>query len=215
MKPEVVIWGAGGHALVIADIVCCTGDFRIAGFLDEVDPTPRAFADATVLGGTEQLPALAARGVHFLPGIGDNTARLRVLAIAAQHDLAFATEIHPSAIIAASASIGAGTVVAAGAIVNPGAVVGRGVILNTACSVDHHDEIADGAHVGPGARLAGRVRVGRGAWIGIGAVILENISIGENAIAGAGAVVVRDVPPDVVVVGNPARFLKNNPRATN
>jgi acetyltransferase-like isoleucine patch superfamily enzyme len=47
-----------------------------------------------------------------------------------------------------------------------------------------------------------------GASIGSGATILANITIGERAIVGAGAVVTRDVPPDTIVAGNPARVLR-------
>jgi UDP-2-acetamido-3-amino-2,3-dideoxy-glucuronate N-acetyltransferase len=48
----------------------------------------------------------------------------------------------------------------------------------------------------------------RGASIGAGAVILAGLTIGERAMVGAGAVVTKDVPSDVVVVGNPARPLR-------
>ena len=48
----------------------------------------------------------------------------------------------------------------------------------------------------------------RGASIGSGATILCNLSVGENAIVGAGSVVTRDVPPNVIVAGNPARILR-------
>jgi acetyltransferase-like isoleucine patch superfamily enzyme len=47
-----------------------------------------------------------------------------------------------------------------------------------------------------------------GASIGSGATILSNLCIGENAIVGAGSVVTRDVPPNTIVVGNPARVLR-------
>ena len=50
--------------------------------------------------------------------------------------------------------------------------------------------------------------VKKGASIGSGATILANVTIGERAIVGAGSVVTRDVPPDVIVVGNPARILR-------
>jgi acetyltransferase-like isoleucine patch superfamily enzyme len=52
----------------------------------------------------------------------------------------------------------------------------------------------------------------RGARIGVGAVLCPAVEIGEEAFVGAGAVVVKDVPPRVVVVGNPARVLRDVPR---
>jgi acetyltransferase-like isoleucine patch superfamily enzyme len=54
-----------------------------------------------------------------------------------------------------------------------------------------------------------RTLVKAGASIGSGATILSNLTIGERAIVGAGAVVTRDVPPDVIVAGNPARVLRS------
>ena len=51
--------------------------------------------------------------------------------------------------------------------------------------------------------------VRRGARVGVGAVLCPAVEIGEEAFVGAGAVVVKDVPPRVVVVGNPARILRD------
>jgi acetyltransferase-like isoleucine patch superfamily enzyme len=51
-------------------------------------------------------------------------------------------------------------------------------------------------------------RVKRGASIGSGSTILSKITIGENSIIGAGSVVTRDVPPGVIVAGNPAKVLR-------
>ena len=51
----------------------------------------------------------------------------------------------------------------------------------------------------------------RGARVGGGAVLCPGVEVGEEAFVGAGAVVVRDVPPRVVVVGNPARVLREVP----
>ena len=54
-----------------------------------------------------------------------------------------------------------------------------------------------------------RTLVKQGASIGSGSTILSNVVIGENSIVGAGSVVTRDVPPDVIVAGNPARVLRS------
>lgn len=52
------------------------------------------------------------------------------------------------------------------------------------------------------------VKICRNVWIGANAVILPGVTIGENAIIGAGAVVTKDVPPNAVAGGNPAKVLK-------
>jgi acetyltransferase-like isoleucine patch superfamily enzyme len=49
----------------------------------------------------------------------------------------------------------------------------------------------------------------RGASIGSGATILSKVVVGENSVVGAGSVVTRDVPPNVIVAGNPAKILRS------
>jgi len=89
--------------------------------------------------------------------------------------------------------------------------------------------IGDDVIVGPGATLVAQThdfartdipikdqgssgrgaRIGNGVWIGARAVILDGVTVGEGAIVGAGAVVTRDVAPYDIVVGNPARVIRN------
>lgn len=52
------------------------------------------------------------------------------------------------------------------------------------------------------------VRIGRNVWIGAGAIVLPGVTIGDNAVVGAGSVVTKDIPPNVVAVGNPCRVLR-------
>ena len=49
----------------------------------------------------------------------------------------------------------------------------------------------------------------KGASVGSGATILSNVTIGENVIIGAGSVVTKDVPPNAIVAGNPAKFIRS------
>jgi len=53
------------------------------------------------------------------------------------------------------------------------------------------------------------VHIGANVWIGDSAMVCKGVAIGENSIVGAGAVVLKDVPPNVVVGGNPAVIVKN------
>ena len=52
------------------------------------------------------------------------------------------------------------------------------------------------------------VRIGENCWIGAGAIILPGVNIGDNTVVGAGSVVTRDLPANVVAVGNPCRVLR-------
>ncbi len=52
------------------------------------------------------------------------------------------------------------------------------------------------------------VHICRRAWIGAGATILPGVTIGENSVVGAGSVVTRNVEPNTIVAGNPARVIK-------
>ena len=52
------------------------------------------------------------------------------------------------------------------------------------------------------------IEIGDNAWLGGGAIVCPGVRIGANAVVGAGAVVTRDVPPDTLVAGTPARVIR-------
>lgn len=67
--------------------------------------------------------------------------------------------------------------------------------------------------VEPGPRrnkleAAAPITIGDNVWLGGGVIVLAGVSIGENTVVGAGAVVTRDLPANVVAVGNPARVVR-------
>ena len=74
--------------------------------------------------------------------------------------------------------------------------------------------VATGAHpILPELREQGyqynaSVRIGKNCWIGAGAVILPGVTIGDNTVIGAGRVVTKDIPANVVAVGNPCRVMR-------
>ncbi|MFC5381244.1 sugar O-acetyltransferase [Aquipuribacter nitratireducens] len=55
------------------------------------------------------------------------------------------------------------------------------------------------------------ITIGDNVWLGGGAIVLPGVTIGENTVVGAGAVVTKDLPADVVAVGNPARVVRSLP----
>jgi UDP-N-acetylbacillosamine N-acetyltransferase len=99
VKPRLVVWGASGHAMVVADIIRLTGTYELYGFLDDVNLSRRGekFCGSLILGGREQLDDLPRYGVDYvIMGFGDSQARLRLSEVVLSKGLRLATAIHPS-----------------------------------------------------------------------------------------------------------------------
>ncbi len=208
---KVVIWGASGHARVVADALTLGGSHQLVGFLDDVSPERRgsSFHGLPVLGGREVLASLRASGVEGLIfGFGNCAARLRLAPEVRGLGIQLVTVVHPSAVVARDVVLGPGTLVAAGAVINTAARVGENVIVNTSASVDHDAIVEDGVHLCPGVRVGGLAHVETGAWVGIGSTISDRVRVGARAMLGAGSVVVRDIPADVLAYGVPARVIR-------
>jgi sugar O-acyltransferase (sialic acid O-acetyltransferase NeuD family) len=209
-KKRLFVYGAGGHAKVVAEILRLNGN-EVVGFIDNLDSRRKgeAFYGSVLLGGDEALSELLSQGVRCcVVGFGDNRKRLETAKRLSDIGFSFASAVHPNAVCAADVVIGDGTVIASGAVIGPSSSVGRHAIVNTQASIDHDCIVSDGAHLGPGVVVTGAVEVGECAWIGAGAVVADHKRIGENAIVGAGAVVVRDIPEAMVAVGVPARVVR-------
>lgn len=116
--------------------------------------------------------------------------------------------VDPTSAVASTATLGHGTYVNAGAVIASHAMLGCHVNVNRSVSVGHDNDLGFAASFGPGAVLAGGVRVGSTAFVGAGATVLPEVSVGAGAIVGAGAVVTRDVAAGEVVVGNPAKVIR-------
>jgi len=121
--------------------------------------------------------------------------------------------IRENTIIGSNVKIGTGTVI------DGKTIIGNNVNIQSNVYIPLLTEISDDVFIGPGAvilndkyppskRLVG-VKIMRGAVIGGGSVILPGVTIGENSVVGAGAVVTKDVDPDSVVIGNPARTVSS------
>jgi len=201
-KKTYLLYGAGGHGLVISEILELNS-CELLGFIDEK-------LAGEMRNGYKVFPAaphfLNLSDVKYILSIGNNQVRKR---IDEKYQLRYGLAIHPSAVISTRAFLDVGSVVMAGSCVNTLVRVGRHCILNTRCSIDHECTLEDYVHISPGAVLAGNVYVGSCSHIGIGASVLPGIHIGKNCIVGAGAVVTKDVPDGTTVVGVPAAILNN------
>ena len=208
-SPVLLVYGAGGHGRVIAEMASGCG-FSLLGFIDDALSLQRTtVAGLPVLGNRTWLQTLASPGYAVALAIGDNGMRMSVASFLAAHGIALATVISRSAVVAGSARIGAGTVIMPGALVNAGAVVGEGAVLNTGSIVEHDVIVGDYAHISPGAILGGGACVGPLAHIAMGAIVLPGVRIGTRTTLGAGSLAPKDLPDAVVAFGSPARVRRS------
>lgn len=124
--------------------------------------------------------------------------------------------IEPGAIIRDMVEIGDHCVIMMGAVLNIGAVIGERTMIDMNVVVGGRAIVGKNCHIGAGTVLAGVIEppsadpviVEDDVLIGANAVVLEGVKIGKGAVVAAGSIVVKDVEPNTVVAGVPAKFLK-------
>lgn len=201
-RQPVVVLGAGGHAKVVVSLLRSCG-YEVAGLYDD-----RSEVWGTRVLGAEVVGAIGLLKEHRGPGvIAIGNGRVRK-ALANALPLEWLTVVHPTAWVDPAVSMGAGTVICAGAVIQPDVRIGAHTIINTGATVDHDCVLGDFVHIAPGAHLTGNIRIGDGVLVGAGAVAIPGLTIGSWTTVGGGATVVRDLPPEVIAIGNPARILR-------
>ena len=134
----------------------------------------------------------------------------------------FIPVIHESAFIHANATVTGNVVIGRDVYVGPGAAIRGdwgGIVIEDGCNVQENCTVhmfpgvtvvlEQGAHIGHGAIVHG-ARIGENALIGMNAVVMDNATVGAESIVGALCFVpaAMQIPPRSVVVGNPARIVK-------
>lgn len=198
---DIFVFGCGGHAKVVSEIVEAEGAWRIAGYVD-TSPKAARFLDREVF--EEARFVERHKGAAAVLALGDNAARRR-LCKAHGEALTFPPIVHPSALLAPSCHLGEGTVVMPGAIVNAQAKIGRFCVVNTGAVVEHDCRLGNFASVAPRACVCGGCTLSEGCAVGANATVIQCLTLGPWSLVGAAAVVCSDVEARTTVVGAPAR----------
>jgi sugar O-acyltransferase (sialic acid O-acetyltransferase NeuD family) len=233
----VILLGFGGNVVDLLDMVDDLNDagapppdhaglagvtgappYEVLGYLIDRDelqgqtvhgrPVLGRLADASRLAA--QHPA--ARFTTWIGGVDSYQRRPQVvggLGVPAQR---FVTLVHPTVSLSRRARVGRGVLIYPHCTVSSNVVIEDHAVILPHVAVAHDAVVGEYAAVTSGVTVGSSARIGRASYLGTACCMLPGVRIGEGSLVGIGGVVLRDVDPYTVVVGNPARRLRDATR---
>jgi acetyltransferase EpsM len=204
---DLIILGTGVHGLEMAEIVrrinLAAPTWNLLGFV--APPHRKELVGQTRHG----YPVLGAIDV-----IDNHPDALLVPDNEFPHDTPvprdrLASLVDPSCFVSPAARIGPGCVVYPNGFLGNEVRLGERVFALAGCVINHDDVLEDRVVLCSNVSLAGHVHVEADCYLGQASTVRQHVRIGRNSLLGMGSVVLRDVEPNSVMVGNPARRLRD------
>ena len=205
-----VILTAGTYAEVYLAYLQEAG-VEVIGFLDD-NPHSSIVRGKPVLGKISELVQMKERyGVEavYCP-LGNNALRVKFLEQARSQGYETPNFIHPTVNIAPNVTIAEqGVYILQGTVIMPFATIDKDVMISVNSIVCHHSHLSQGVFISSGVTFGANICAEKYAYCGMGCTLMTGFhTLGENCLIGGGAVVIRDVEPNAVMAGVPAKVLK-------
>lgn len=193
---DLILIGAGGHAISCIDVLECQGLYQIRGLVGLKNELNTKKNGYSVIGTEVDLPHLFQSNKNCLIAIGQIKSfnnRKRLFEKAKKIGFNFPSIISSKAHVSRFAKIGEGTIVMHGAIINSGAQIGKNCIINSQALIEHDVKVGDNCHISTGSILNGGVNINKGCFFGSKSVAKEGVIIGSNCIIGMGSIVRKNI----------------------
>lgn len=213
---RLIIFGGTGIGMIAASVASDLGYFEVMGFLNDVVPTGTLigkYRKIPVIGTTEDYSKYLEKENYYFflgyVGLGNEKHTFEKVSNLSIPNDKWATLIHPSAIIPRGfCYIGKGVLFAPLVQLSPDTTISDNCILLANSFIGHDSFLDKFAHVATNGVVGANVHIGKAVHVGSNATIREKINVGSFSLIGSGAVVLNDVLENSIVVGNPARVLK-------
>lgn len=213
---KVIILGGSGIGMIASSIIDRIGDAEVIGFLNDYIDIGMEIGKkkkVKVIGKTEDLDSyLKDENTYvFIAYVGFKNEKLFYERIKSMNipKEKFYDVIDPNSVVPYEyCDIGKGVLIAPFAQLSPDSVISNNCMLLANSFVGHDSFLDEHAHLATNAVVGANVHVGKSVHVGSNATIREYVKIGDYSLIGGGAVVVKDVPPNCIVVGNPAKILR-------
>lgn len=207
-----VIIGAGTYGEVYLAYLKEAG-IDVIGFLDD-NPKyiGKYIKDVPVIGGSSMMADI--KDSHEVEAVycplGNNKLRVKFLEMARGYGLKTPNFIHSSVFISPEVKIGEhGVYILPRVVIMPWVTIKDYVMMSVNSIVSHHSILEEGTFLSFGVNFGASILAKKYTYCGIGATIMTGVKeLGEDCLIGAGAVVIKDVEPNAVVAGVPAKLIK-------
>jgi len=208
-QKKIIIVGGGGLVREVIWLAKALADkWELIGVLTDFDELQgKMLCDIPVIGKSSDW--IKFPDAFFVVAIG--SPRIRRSVVEQMEKIGkprFATLIHPSVMYSEYVSFGEGCIIAAGCILTTQIEIGKHTIINLSVTVGHDVPIGSYCTISPLTAISGNVTIHDGVEIGTNSALIPKAVIHRGSIIGAGSVVTKSISDNVVVVGSPAREIR-------
>ena len=215
MKNKMIlgIYGAGGLGREVFELASVINDknkqWSEIIFIDDADKidNPR---NIRVLKFSDIKNEFNGIDIEICIAIGEPAIRKILYDKIIANGLELSTLVHPDVVIPHSTSIGKGTIICKFLSITCDIMIGNNVYIHPNVCIGHDSIIGEHTVVSSYVDVAGDCQIGSSTFLAINVCMRQGISIGSYTIVGMGSVVHRDIPNNVIALGNPARPMKKN-----
>ncbi|MDA8926831.1 NeuD/PglB/VioB family sugar acetyltransferase [Gammaproteobacteria bacterium] len=200
---DIILIGAGGHAISCIDVIEKEGKFKIVGIIGTKDEVGKNILGYEVIGTDKDLTKLVKGCKNACITIGqikDATLRLTLFNNLLKIGFSLPSIKSPCSYISKHANLGMGTIVMHGVIINAGAIIGDNCIINSRALIEHGVEIGRNCHISTNSIINGNVKIKDNCFIGSCAVIRESIKIGSNVFIAMHSSIFKDISDTETVI---------------
>jgi sugar O-acyltransferase (sialic acid O-acetyltransferase NeuD family) len=194
-KENIILIGAGGHALSCIDVIEQENKYNIHGLVGLKDEVGKKISGYDVIATEDELVNLSKDFRYAFIAIGQiKNVKLRIDLYESVLNTGFEIPsiISPQSFISRTVQIGEGTIIMNGVVLNSGVKIGNNCIINSKALIEHGTQVADHCHISTGAILNGDCVVESKSFVGSGAIVKHGITIKTSSFVNMGQIVTKN-----------------------
>ena len=208
---NLLIYGSGATGREVLDLVdnLSIKRWKDIAFVVDENMSQKNYLEGKNIFCFNDLPS-AFFDSEILIAVGEPDVRRKMYKKASSFGLQVTQLIDNSVYMSKSSIIESGCILYPGVKVSSNTKLKKNVLIAFNTVVGHDIEVGENTFLSSGINIGGGVKIGSNTFVGLGSVIKEGVSIGNESIIGMGSIVYKDIPDNVIALGNPARVMRRN-----